>query len=137
MACIRDVFSDSAPRSRATLIRDLATRLGYQRVGKRIEETLSNDVRTAVRRGILEPAGAGAFKQASKSIDGYAREHLVKMMLSDMSGWWDQNELIRATARYLGFRRTGKNIQQAFKSAINSAIRTGKLERDGKRLRKI
>ena len=36
-----------------------------------------------------------------------------------------------AAARHLGFRRTGKRIKSAFKSAINAAIRLGLLERDG------
>ena len=38
---------------------------------------------------------------------------------------------VRAAARHLGFRRVGRNIQAAFKSAINAAIRRGLLERDG------
>jgi hypothetical protein len=51
--------------------------------------------------------------------------------------WWDQEDAIRAAARHLGFRRTGSAIQEAFKSAINGAIRQGLIERDGYRFHKV
>ena len=50
--------------------------------------------------------------------------------------WWDRKDAIREAARYLGFRRTGHGIQKAFKSAINSALRAGLLEREGARIRR-
>lgn len=135
MAAIRDVFGDGENRDRGTLIRDLARYLGYERVGSRIEETLDNDIRTAVRRDILVNDGS-TLQLATRSIDDYSREQLVKFMMAEMSGWWEQDELVRQSARYLGFRRAGSKIVTAFKSAINSAIRQGLLERSGTTLRK-
>ena len=45
--------------------------------------------------------------------------------------WHTRDEAIKAAARYLGFRRTGRNIKAAFKSAINAGIRRNLLDRDG------
>ncbi len=95
-----------------------------------------NDIRTAVRRGILDNT-AGQYSLLCRSITDYTCEHLVAMLLSDMGGtWWDRDELIRCTARYLGFGRTGSEIKKALKSALNGAIRRGLLEYDGARVRK-
>ena len=52
-------------------------------------------------------------------------------------GWREQDDAIWEAARYLGFRRAGRKIQKAFKSAINSAIRAGLLERGGQCFRGI
>jgi hypothetical protein len=42
-----------------------------------------------------------------------------------------------APARRLGFARTGNRIRDAFKSAINGAIRRGLLEYDGQLIRRV
>lgn len=47
------------------------------------------------------------------------------------SAWQTRDEAIVAAARHLGFRRTGRNIKAAFKSAINAAVRRKLIERDG------
>src|SRR5439155_3327188 len=106
--------------------------LGYRRVGAHIEEVLDNDIRTAVRRGILDNQLGDGLSLASRTIDGYAREHLSEMLLAGMgTAWWEREELIRQSARWLGFQRTGTAITEAFKSVINSAIRREVLESDG------
>lgn len=136
MGAVRDLFSDGAERDRETALRDLAAALGYQRLGPRIRETLDNDLRTAVRRGILDNAPHG-LRLLCRSVGEYTREHLVRMLMSDIAdGWLDRDTLIRDTARYLGFRRTGSEIRKALKSAINGAIRRGLLEYEGDRVRK-
>jgi methylaspartate ammonia-lyase len=62
---------------------------------------------------------------------------LKEYLLAAMgSAWWEQDDAIRAGTRYLGFRRTGSAIVEAFKSVINGLIRQGLLERDGSRLKK-
>ena len=137
MAVIRDVFESGGPRDRDTAIRDVAPALGYRRVGARVDEALKKHLRTAVLRGILE-SDQGELSLLCRTIDGYERDRLVDTLLAAMgSTWWEQSEAIRAAARHLGFRRTGKKIQQAFKSAINGAIRRGLLERDGENLRRV
>jgi len=51
--------------------------------------------------------------------------------------WWERDEAIRHTARSLGYARTGNRIRNAFKSAINGAIRRGLLEYDGTQIRRV
>lgn len=41
----------------------------------------------------------------------------------------------RCDSRYLGFRRTGSRIDQAFRSAIRGGLRQGTLERNGNLIR--
>jgi hypothetical protein len=72
-----------------------------------------------------------------RTIQAYPRDLLKESLLAAMgSTWWEQEEAIRAGARYLGFRRAGSAIVDTFKSVINGLIRQGRLERDGYRLRK-
>ena len=49
------------------------------------------------------------------------------------TAWFEREELIEQTARWLGFRRTGPVIRDTLKSVINGAIRRGLLEYDGPR----
>jgi hypothetical protein len=51
--------------------------------------------------------------------------------------WWAREEAIRAASRRIGYARTGRRITQAFKSAINGAIRRGLLEYDDQLIRKM
>jgi hypothetical protein len=103
----------------------------YQCLGSNIRANLSEDLRAAVRRGILDNAG-GRYSLLCRSIEEYTLDHLVKVLLAAIgSSWWSRDEAIVQGARHLGFRRTGRHIRAAFKSAINAAIRRGLLERDG------
>ena len=136
MAAIRELFSDGKNRTREDAIAELTRTLGYQRAGSRIQEVLDNDLRTAVRRGILESRSGGKLRLLVRNIDEYSRDHLVEMLLSDLRGWWDRDDLITATARYLGYRRTGSIIRNTLKSIINGAIRRGLLEYDGSLVRR-
>ena len=137
MAVIREVFSAGQGRARDDAIREIAQALGYERVGARIADVLDGDIRTAVRRGILENTN-GELQLLCRGIGDYTRDHLVNMLMSEIGGgWWDRDELIRSTAHHLGFRRTGSEIRKALRSAINGAIRRGLLEYDGDRVRKL
>jgi len=51
-----------------------------------------------------------------------------------MCTWHTRDEAMIATARYLGFRRTGKRIRRTPKSTINAALRRDEIERDGPKL---
>lgn len=136
LAVVREVFGAGGHRDRDTAIRDVAHALGYRRVGKRIRETLDNDLRTAVRRGILEN-GPDGLALLCRHVDEYETDHLIAMLLAAMgTTWWDEDDAIRATARHLGYRRAGRKIVAAMESAIRTAIRRGVLERDGDCLRR-
>ncbi len=52
-------------------------------------------------------------------------------------GWTERPAAIRAAARHLGFRRTGAQIQDAFKAAINGALRRKLLEADRDLIRRL
>ena|GEM_PF-3232365 len=137
MAACREVFSHGGARDRESVLRQVAQVLGYQRLGKNIRELLEKELRTAVRRGIIQNAD-GELTVLCRSISEYTNDHLVSTLLTAIGNtWWVRVDAIVAAARYLGFRRNGKNIQAAFKSAINAAIRRGLIERDGpERIRK-
>lgn len=131
LATVREVFAAGDRRNRDQAIRDVADAMGYRRLGSRIRETLSRDTQTAVRRGILDNSG-GEYTLLCRSIDEYTRDHLIDMLIAAMGGTWQtRDDATTAAARHLGFRRTGRKIKSAFKSAINGAIRRGLLERDG------
>jgi hypothetical protein len=131
LGTIREVFSRAEPCDREEAIRRVAAALGYDRVRPQLRRAISPHIRTAVRRGILDNTG-GEYSLLCHSIGQYTRDHLVDTLLAAMGGaWWTRDEATAAAARHLGFRRTGKRIKSAFKSAINAAVRRGLLERDG------
>lgn len=131
MATIRDVFSRGGSRHREDALQELATAIGFQRLGSRIREALDNDLRTAVRRGLLRNE-SGQLSLATRSIGDYTLDQLVAALLTAMgSGWTPRTDAVTAAARALGFRRTGSQITTAFKSALNAAIRRQLIERDG------
>ena len=70
-------------------------------------------------------------------INAYTREELISHLLTAMGRkWWAREDAIRAAARRLGYARTGSCIRDAFKFAVNGAIRRGLLEYDGQLIRK-
>ncbi len=137
MSAIREVFSTSGALERHDAIKETAAALGYSRTGSRIAQSLDGDLRAAVRRGILENSRQG-LELACRSIGDYSRDVLVEQLQAVMgTAWFDREELIEQTARWLGFRRTGRVIRDTLKSVINGAIRRGVLEYDGPRVRRV
>lgn len=137
LGVIREVFTGSTQLDADGAIRAIARRLGYARTGARIHERLKNTLRVAVQRGIL-CNGQGEYRLDRRAIADYSQDECVAALLASMSrGWTEREEAIRAAARYLGFRRTGPALREAFKSAINGAIRRGLLEHDRGKIRKI
>lgn len=135
---VRQVFSSGGGRTREAAIRELATQLGYERVGPRIREELDNAIRTAVRRGILLGQG-DELRTHSRTIEDYERDFLKEQFLASLQGraWTDREEAIKGFARWLGFRRTGPSIDEMGRSLINGLIRDGRLEKDGPSIRRI
>jgi len=140
MTTIRELFA--FPRSgeahaRGEAIKALAAALGYERSGKNIHETLDNDLQTAVRPGILDNV-KGELRLLIRSVMEDQRDHLIAILLAAAGQcvWLDRDDLITATARHLGYRRTSEKIREELKSAINGGIRRGKLEGDGSRVRR-
>ena len=128
---------DGGTRNRDDLITELARQAGHDRAGSRIREEMTNVIRTAVRRGILESNGE-EVSIATRNISDYDREFLKDQFLASMQGrsWTERSESIRMFARWLGFRRTGPYIEEAARSVINGLIREDRLESDGSDIRR-
>ncbi|MCX6854116.1 MAG: hypothetical protein NTV80_04330 [Verrucomicrobia bacterium] len=134
LAVIRDVFNSGAARDRETALREISQALGYGRIGSRLREILDRDLITAVRRGILQNEG-GQLSLLCRSIEGYERGFLKEQFLAAINQngrvWIERDEATRLFARWLGFRRTGKIIDESARSLINGLLREGSLEKDG------
>jgi hypothetical protein len=134
LAAIRETFATNGSLAPKHVYREVAQAAGHARAGRRLRHEIRQAMRIAVRRGIIERNGA-EYSLLCRRIDQYTRNHLVRMLLAAMPpGWQTRDEATRAAARHVGYRRTGRNIQRAFKSAINAAIRRGLLDRDGAHL---
>lgn len=69
--------------------------------------------------------------EGQRKISDYSRDELISALLKGMGKkWWRREDAIRAASHRLGFRRTGRQIRDAFKPAITGAIRRGLLEYD-------
>jgi hypothetical protein len=105
--------------------------LAARRLGSHIRETIESSFLAAVRRCVIY-RNRSTYRQDCRSIAHYSRDHLIKYLLAAIGHTWHtRDEATTAAARYLGFRRTGRNIQAAFRSAINAGIRRNLLDRDG------
>lgn len=135
---VRRLFIDGDARQRDAAISELARELGLEKISSRILDILDDTIRTAVRRGILENAG-GTLRIGAKSIDQYERDFLKDQFLASLDGitWTEREEAIRAFARWLGFSRTGPNINEKARSLINGLIREARLESQGTRVRRV
>lgn len=136
LCTIRQMFSEGLELTREEAFRKIAKELGYDRVGSKIEEILDSDVRTAVKRGILENE-RGTLKILCKTIDGYDRDFLKDQFLASIGRpWVEREEAVRAFTRFMGFRRAGEKIQETVRSLINGLLREDRLESDGQMIRR-
>jgi NADH:ubiquinone oxidoreductase subunit E len=136
VAAIREVFSQNIALDRDSAIRQIAHALGFARTGSRIANAIDSALIAAAKRGVIQN-NRGALSLLSRNIGDYSRDELIDTLLSVMGAvWWEREEAIRVAARHLGFKRTGSLIRDAFKSAINGAIRRDILERDGNLIRR-
>ena len=134
---IRKLFNDGVARKRDAAIDDLARALGHLRTGKNIRETLDNALRTAVRRGIVQNDHDN-LSLLCRSIEQYERDFLKDQFVASLGrAWISRDDAIRSFARWLGFARTGVNIEDAARSFINGLLREGRIEADGQNLRRI
>jgi hypothetical protein len=118
-------------------LRHLAAALGYRRLGPHIREVLDSDLLTAVRRGILQNE-CGQLSLFCRSIEHYERDFLKDQFLASLGRIWTVREdAIEGFARFLGFARTGRVIEDTARSLINGLLRENRLETDGPRLRRL
>ena len=138
VGAIRRVFAGVTREGldRDEAIRQVAHELGFERAGSRVAQDIDNALRAASQRGVVYSEG-GVLYCDCKGIRQYPRD-VLKQTLASVIGhtWWNEDDAIVASARHLGFQRTGSVIKTAFKSAIRGALRLRLLERDGDCLRR-
>ena len=138
LAVLRDLYrEDPTPCDREELLQLLRVQLGFGSLGKRIRKILTGNLLAAVRRGVIECVD-GKYHLRCRSIADYDRDFLKDMFLKAIDrSWQTRDAAMIDAARYLGFCRTGRNIQSAFRSIINGLIREGRLEASGQAIRRI
>lgn len=135
LAVVREVVCGPEPIARDEAVREIAQRMGAERVGARVRETVESALNTASRRSIIYTDARG-LRPHCRTIGDYSRDDLKNVLRAVIGRTWtEEDEAIRLGARYLGFRRTGSLIQKAFKSAVRGALLQGQLERDRQYLR--
>lgn len=138
MAAFRECLANGQ-LARGELIRDAAHALGVERAGKLIKEVLDGHLRAAVRRRIVTNE-RGMIRLAGRTIEDFERSELkgqfVAALVAEGQGWVERADAIRAFARWLGFTRTGEKIEAKANSLINGLLREGRLEAQGKAVRK-
>jgi len=136
LCTIRQMFSEGLELTRELAFKKIAKELGYDRVGSQIEVVLDSDIRTAVKRVILENE-RGTLKILCKTIEWYEREFLKDQFLASIGmPWVEREEAVRAFTRFMGFRRAGEKIQDTVRSLINGLLREDRLESDGQLIRR-
>ena len=134
---LRQLFNGRGPRSREEIIAELSKLSDRQGGGAAAYEEAASAVRTAVRRQILESNG-DTLTVATNSILNYERDDLKDHFLASLQGrgWIEREDSLPGLARWLGFKRTGKSIEDIGKSLINGLIREGRLESRGSEIRR-
>lgn len=136
---IRQLLGDGRSRELESLIRELARELGHSRVDPGIREALERAVRAAARRGVIRRE-RDEVALLARAITDYEKAFLKEQFLVSLGGkaWRTRDEAIRGFARWMGFRRTGKLIQETGRSLITSLLRAGVLEAGSEgRIRKV
>lgn len=142
MALFRDLLGRHGPTERQALIRLAAEELGYQRLRDGVAHSLDSALVTAVRRGVLAndkgvmrvfltnlPEEEGQFQ--------FLKTQLLAAVSENGRVWMTRNEAVRAFARWFGFRRTGRVIEETAQKLIKRLLRAKKLEADGEMIRRV
>ena len=132
MAEFRQESRKLGSTTRADLIKAVSRELGYKRLGSNIEDVLKGHLRAAIRRKIIGANGDEVWPE-TLTMDAYNRDELIDTFKSVMrkNQEYERDDVIRALANYLGFRRLTKSVREPIKSAINGAIRRDVLSYQG------
>ena len=133
MAAFRQALRGRGAMAREDLLKDVSERLGFQRLGTRVRESLKGHLRAAIRRGIVASDGADDVRAATTTMADYSRDDLVGFIMSvtRKGTAYTYEEVIQAVASHVGFRRVTDGVREPIKSAINAAIRRGILGHQG------
>ena len=83
MAAFRQACRGRGEMARDELLKAVAHRLGFQRVGRSINETLKGHLRAAIRRKIVGADGDTVWPETGR-MDEYTRDELVDTIRSVM-----------------------------------------------------
>jgi hypothetical protein len=135
---IRPLFARETTLRRDALATRLAELMGYVATDPKTQADTENVIQAAIKRGILLDEGDD-ISLLGRNISEYPREVLKEQFLASLNGsnWTERSESIPRFARWLGFKRTGPNIEDAARSVINSLIRNDKLEKMGSQIRRV
>ncbi len=137
ICAIRHVLQEDGEADRDELIRRVAQHLRYRIVGSNIRDRISDAIRTAVRRQIAD-ASSPRIRIYGRNISEYDRGHLKEQLCASLAGsaWHDRDDAVRGFARWMGFSRTGTQIDDTSRSLINGLIREDRLETRGTEIRR-
>ena len=137
MCAVRQLFTKGVALERTAAVSALAQALGVSAADAGIAAELDGALRTAVRRGILENT-RGQLQIDVRTIAAYQRDFLKDQFLAALPGrqWVERDAAMRGFARWLGFKRTGKAIDDSARSVINGLLREGRLESTGTQIRR-
>lgn len=132
MAAFRQAARGRGTLDRDTLLHEVSSLLGYQRLGPRIREGLKNHLKAALRRGIITADGDDV-SICTPAMNTYERDELIATLKSVMrkDQRHEREDVIYAVAHHLGFTRVTKTVRDPIKSALNGAIRRGVLGCEG------
>lgn len=132
MAEFRQQARRLGTKTRGDLLKAVSLELGYKQLGHNIEEVLTGHLRAAIRRKIIAADGELVCLH-TPSMETYERDELIEAFHSVMrkNTSYVREDVIRALANHLGFRRISDTVREPIKSAINGAIRRGVLGYQG------
>ncbi|MCX7310611.1 MAG: hypothetical protein NTV56_02550 [Alphaproteobacteria bacterium] len=135
---IRPLFARETTLRRDALPTRIAELMGYAATDPKAQVDTEHIIQAAIKRGILQEED-GDISLLGRNISAYPRDVLKEQFLASMNGnnWMERSESIPRFARWLGFKRTGPNIEEAARSVINSLIRADRLEKTGSQIRRI
>jgi type I restriction enzyme S subunit len=133
MAAFRQAARELGTTTREELLKAVSQRLGFERHGSHIDESLRGHLRAAIRRKIIGSEGAELVFPETATMAHYYRDELVDFLLSAMrrGSEYEREDVIRDVATYLGFSRVTDSVAEPIRSAINGAIRRGLLDYRG------
>jgi 2,4-dienoyl-CoA reductase-like NADH-dependent reductase (Old Yellow Enzyme family) len=139
MAAFRQAARNRGWMGREALFKEVSVVLGFQRLGSRVEESLKNHLRAAIRRGIIDADGPVFVRIGAASMADYTLEELREALCSVMKkgAAYEREDVIEGVARHLGFSRLKETVRAPIKSAINSAIRQGLLGYEGNEIWRV
>ncbi|MEP7220007.1 MAG: hypothetical protein ABI876_13880 [Bacteroidota bacterium] len=136
LALIRSTCTRTFEADHESAIRAIARELGFLRVSANVRRVIQPALAAALDRAIIHN-DRGIYRIDCRAIGEYPDELLQTYLPAAIGrAWKSHEEALRATARYLGFRKVGPAMREFLEAAIAHCIRAGTLKADGDWLRR-